>query len=409
MVDTRADSGSADEGWTNEEYQKALERELCLDDERWHELERDPEVRVGLDEQGAGFFYRPHEIIVHQRDLDPAARQLEGLARLQIARRIDSKVHLRLTSDLDARTAVRSLRAETGGGPVEADLNHVFTLGPRWQFHPATAAWPEEGELAAGPTTKVEREVTVGIVDTGMGPDGNSQPLLSGHFVDDSPDPLVVGGTITSYVGGHGTFVAGLVLQRAPSVRFDPESATFRNGFTDDAAAAADAARLGALGCQVLNLSLGGHTDDGQPPPAITAVVRALAKKGVAVVAAAGNSDTKTPFWPAADESVIGVAAVDRNGAKATFSNFGDWVDACSLGVGVRSTYVKGTLTLPGGEVRTFARTARWSGTSFAAPRVAGAIAALIASGKTSTGREAWDQLRAGAPAGPAGCGTFIA
>jgi subtilisin family serine protease len=191
-------------------------------------------------------------------------------------------------------------------------------------------------------------------------------------------------------------------------VRFDPESATFRNGFTDDAAAAADAARLGRVGVQVLNMSLGGYTEDGDPPPATSAVVRALAAKGVAVVAAAGNAATDVPFWPAAEDVVIGVAAVDRDGVRATFSNHGDWVDACSLGVGVRSTYVRGTLKLADGTQRVFKRTARWSGTSFAAPRVAGAIAALLAEGRASTGREAWELLKASAPKGPSGCGVFI-
>ena len=88
----------------------------------------------------------------------------------------------------------------------------------------------------------------------------------------------------------------------------------------------------------------------------------------------------------------IAVAALDGDGGPACFTNSGHWVDACAPGVGARSTFLNveaeparlpppNCLGIePAGKVR-FEGWATWSGTSAAAPRVAGAVAAVIGPG----------------------------
>ncbi|MHA1256204.1 MAG: S8 family serine peptidase, partial [Promethearchaeota archaeon] len=96
---------------------------------------------------------------------------------------------------------------------------------------------------------------------------------------------------------------------------------------------------------------------------------------GVMVIAAAGNDDVNTPFYPAAYPDVIAVAATDQNDLKASFSNYGTWIDIAAPGVDITSTGLSNT------DYRVK------SGTSMACPHVSG-LAALIKSeypGYTST------------------------
>jgi subtilisin family serine protease len=109
-------------------------------------------------------------------------------------------------------------------------------------------------------------------------------------------------------------------------------------------------------------------------------------------IAAAGNLRSCRPYFPAALPGVIGVGGTDRGG-PAWFSNFGSWVDACAPAIDVVSTFFNDlTETIPGRPDRRFQEWARWSGTSFAAPKVAGVIAQEMYLNQVSA-REAWQRL----------------
>ncbi|WP_435840046.1 type VII secretion-associated serine protease mycosin [Streptomyces chilikensis] len=175
---------------------------------------------------------------------------------------------------------------------------------------------------------------------------------------------------------GHGTKVAGIIAARrsdktgfaglAPEATIIPikHNDAEGHGKVEEMVKAIDHARR--AGAQVINIS----QDTGSPvdstPQLKAAVDRALAAD-IVVVASAGNEglggESKNSY-PAAYEGVLAVAASDRNGERAPFSQSGDFVDVAAPGVDMVST-------VPGGGH------CADNGTSFSAPYVAG-VAALL-------------------------------
>jgi subtilisin family serine protease len=124
-------------------------------------------------------------------------------------------------------------------------------------------------------------------------------------------------------------------------------------------------------------MSFGGFAVDDATMLAFERAVAAVRRETL-VVAAAGNHAVARPFYPAAFKRVLAVGAVDqarRRWTRAIYSNYGPWVDACSTGTDVHSTFVRFAATAASPEG--FDGGATWSGTSFAAPRVSAAAAAL--------------------------------
>ncbi len=227
------------------------------------------------------------------------------------------------------------------------------------------------------------------VLDTGLAADGpyfpaalTSAPVAGATSADhDEPDEDGDGGL--DPCAGHGTFIAGVVGQVAPGceVVIHRVFSTFADSSEAeivDAIANLDPARPDRT---ILNLSFGGYTLD--LPVAMAMAIAAIQATGVVVVASAGNDATCVPTYPAAFPGVVAVGAVGPTG-PAPFTNYGPWVRACAPGVDIVSTFFQGfngSEPVPpggGGDPDDFSGWARWSGTSFSAPVVAGALARRI-------------------------------
>jgi subtilisin family serine protease len=205
--------------------------------------------------------------------------------------------------------------------------------------------------------------VVVAVVDSGV---DASHPLLAAHLL---PGVNLHDGGTSDDTSGHGSHVAGIVVQDDPAAQILPLKIT--DGGTLDLPAAARAIRYAAdHGAKVINLS---WVYMGQEPEVHDAIVYA-GLRGALVVTAAGNwswnLDISGGTWPA-DEStlsnVVTVAATCDGSTLAPFSNYGfNVVNVAALGCDISSAWLDGSLHL-------------LSGTSMAAPRVAAAAAALFA------------------------------
>ncbi|HYD80508.1 MAG TPA: S8 family peptidase [Paucimonas sp.] len=161
---------------------------------------------------------------------------------------------------------------------------------------------------------------------------------------------------------------------------------------------------------RVINMSLGGF---GPCDLTMLSVIISANQVGASVVVSAGNANMDVAnFTPANCPGVISVAATDRTGGKAWYSNFGPLVDLAAPGGdtrfpggGVLSTFNAG-LTTPGADAYAF-----YQGTSMAAPHAAATAALMLAKNPTLTAAEVETRLKATArafPAACAGCGNGI-
>ncbi len=120
----------------------------------------------------------------------------------------------------------------------------------------------------------------------------------------------------------------------------------------------------------VANMSLGGETNR-----AADAAVRNSIRAGVTYVVAAGNGNSDASAYSPADVSeAITVGATNQNDARAEFSNYGPTLDLFAPGVSIPSAWIGGDLMI-----------ATASGTSMAAPHVAGVVALYLQNHRTAS------------------------
>ncbi|NML13956.1 S8 family peptidase [Azohydromonas caseinilytica] len=378
-----------------------------------------------------------------------AAVQRHGV-RLSHVRRLADGAHVfRLDRPLPA-AQLRQIGEDLRNG--NADVEYVepdALMQP--QFEPDDARYAQQwalSEATAGiraPTAWDKSRgagVVVAVIDTGMRPHADLLPnllpgrdLITDTFIArdgdgrdaDPADPgdwvsagQCYGGSPARKSSWHGTHVAGIVAAvtnngaGVAGVAFGARVLPVRvlgrcGGYTSDIADGMVWAAGGTVSGQpanatparVLNLSLGGAGSCSRTYQNAVATARSL---GAVVVVAAGNgSSDVSGSQPGNCPGVVAVAAVNRAGSRASYSNHGTAVDLAAPGgdsaAGILST-LNGGSTTPGADSY-----AAYMGTSMATPHVAGTAALMLARNPSLTPDEVETRLKNSARPFPGACG----
>ncbi|KAB1150097.1 S8 family serine peptidase [Streptomyces luteolifulvus] len=261
------------------------------------------------------------------------------------------------------------------------------------------------------------------IADTAVSVDGNgrdSNPADPGDWYNANECGSGIPASSSSW---HGTHVAGTVAaatnngKGVAGIAYGAKISPLRvlgkcGGYDSDIIDAITWASGGSVSgvpantnvAKVINMSLGG---DGACTSATQSAINAAVNRGTTVVVAAGNeSDNVANHSPGNCNNVISVAATNRSGAKASYSNYGSLVDISAPGGqtstgtanGILSTLNSGTKT-PSTESYAY-----YQGTSMATPHIAGLVALMKSASPSLTPAQIESAIKSNARALPGSC-----
>ncbi len=236
-------------------------------------------------------------------------------------------------------------------------------------------------DLATAHSMSLGEGATVAVLDTGAQLDhpalqDNFEGVKHYDFVSDDNNPTERrvgldedGDGTKDDLYGHGTHVAGIVDFVAPSAKIMPLRVLDTEGYGDVFTISRAVSYADRNGANVINLSLGSRSRSRL----LQQMIKGAIADGVVVVAAAGNSNSSLPHYPAAGngamssaDGLVAVTSVNMYSKKSGYANYGAWVDVAAPGDDIRSTFpVDGY--------------AYWSGTSMATPFVSGEAALVHA------------------------------
>jgi serine protease len=315
----------------------------------------------------------------------------------------------------------------------------------QWDLYDATGGIraPQAWDLSTG------SGVTVAVIDTGYRPHADlAANVVAGYdFINDAAvandgntrdsDPKDPGDWVTSSEAAsgtfqgcpvsnsswHGTHVAGTIAAvtnnaaGVAGIAFNAKVQPARvlgkcGGYTSDIADAIIWASGGSVSgvpanatpARVINMSLGGP---GACDTTTQNAINSARSRNTVVVVAAGNSNADAGgYSPASCTGIVTVAATDRNGSRAYYSNYGTKVTLAAPGGDVRANAANGILstlnsgtTTPGSD-----NYAYYQGTSMASPHVAAVAALMIAKKPSATVDEVINALKTSARAFPGSC-----
>jgi subtilisin family serine protease len=258
-----------------------------------------------------------------------------------------------------------ALDHSTGRGVVVADINSRVDVG-----HPAlighlTGGYDFVANKPKGETAM--NQSSAGFMDqSSAGFMDQSSAVFMDEYSRGFVSPADLPGESSNPAYSHGTLCAGVIATVAPDSMIMPLRVFADDGSSDTYSVIKAIHYAVNNGAQIVNMSFGAL----ERSPAMESAVDFARRRGVLIVASAGNNNTAAPQYPAAYDGVITVAATDLFDKKASFSNYGAYVYMIAPGVNIFSAY-------PGGYASVV------SGTSFSAPVVAG-TAALVRSLRTT-------------------------
>lgn len=248
---------------------------------------------------------------------------------------------------------------------ISAQPNYLYRLSAEAR---AKSAKSLQYALAAMRLTEAHTlargdNVLVGVIDSGV---DASQPELAGA-VANSFDALAARAPVAA---GHGTAIAGLIAAHArltgsaPAARILSARAFAADGPQDRGSTEYILKSLNwvvANGARVVNMSFAGPAD-----PDLHRLLDRAARRGVTLIAAAGNDGPNAPpLYPAADPAVIAVSATDRADGVFAGANRGRYIQLAAPGVDLLVAAPDGAY-----EVST--------GTSLSAAEVSGVAALML-------------------------------
>ncbi|MFI6333586.1 S8 family peptidase [Streptomyces sp. NPDC050535] len=320
----------------------------------------------------------------------------------------------------------------------------------QWDLFESTAGMNVPGAWA----TSTGSGVTVAVIDTGYVTHSDvAGNIVAGYdFISDTAvsvdgdgrdsNPADPGdwyatdqcgtGTGSSDSSWHGTHVAGTIAavtnngKGVAGIAYNAKISPLRvlgkcGGYDSDIIDAITWASGGTVSgvpananvAKVINMSLGGS---GACTSATQSAITAAVNRGTTVVVAAGNENSNTSgYSPSSCNNVVNVAATNRTGARASYSNYGTLVDIAAPGGqtstgtanGILSTLNSGTKT-PSTESYAY-----YQGTSMAAPHIAGLVALMKSANSSLTPAQIESAIKTNARTLPGtctgGCGAGLA
>jgi len=326
----------------------------------------------------------PGEILVKFSKNTSAARirtTYKSLGAEEAGEAANLRVHrIRLPKGMAVKDAIAKYKNMPGVEYVEPEYRYFMQQVPNDAYYGDQWALPIIKAPQAWDVT-TGGEVIVAVVDTGV--DYSHEDLagkvIKGYdYVNNDNDPMDdhyhgthVAGTIAG-VTNNGIGIAGVSWgAKILAVKVLDASGT------GTSFSVAQGIRYAAdYGAKIINLSLGGP----EPSATLSDAIAYAHGKGCIIVAAAGNEGTDAALYPAAYQNVIGVGATGINDLKASYSNYGWYVDVAAPGGDGDLNIIPSNVPSNGILSCYLGNSYAWAeGTSMAAPHVAG-LAALIAS-----------------------------
>lgn len=335
-----------------------------------------------------------------------------------------------------ARTMNSAWAAEGNAGGPLVTPNHLVSITSHVNICPADEPVPVAADAEPWPPRTDDPTAGAGVsilvIDTGVPEDhATTHPQIGGIQFGDPARALRMDPTelvtlpvppgqveVIKEYAGHGLFIAGILSCVAPGAQIRPSNALQHAGAMPEAEFGQ--ALMDALDAQpewpdIISLSAGCMTMDGLPLHGLEVFRQALAEHPRTLLVAAAGNDASLfdahpgpgdyQFWPAAyapdDDGVVSVGALARHhDGRACFTNYGSAVTVYARGEEHINAFLSGeyeyrhgndarchchdpalyspcscVTSLPFGAHAVFRGWARWSGTSFATPIVAGMVA----------------------------------